>query len=286
MISEEERRALWERHTALLGCPPMDQEGMSGADEQALRGISSRVERLLEYEAVLPAGLTAMLADYRRDLAAGADGRWEGTGLLSRVLGLAERLGRAIAEGRWKPGERVHDEDYDYLLAEPPGSRPRRRSWRPGARSRSGLMATTSGAVMTAPGREEAEAITWHIDGLLADGYLLPPALAAALRAYREHLLAHCARQPWARPGNRARYARLADAFHGSIIDGTWRPGDRLPWLPRLEQAHGGQAKTVWHALFLLLVRGHLARDRLTYYVPPPALDPASQIDGHGRDKS
>jgi hypothetical protein len=148
-------------------------------------------------------------------------------------------------------------------------------------------MATTSGAVMTAPGREEAEVITWCIDGLLGDGYLLPPALAATLRAYREHLLRHCARQPWAQPGNRARYARLADALARNIADGTWRPGDRLPWLPHLEQAHGARAKTVWHALFLLLViRGQLARERLTYYVLPPALDPADEIYKSRRDNS
>jgi hypothetical protein len=120
MISEEERRALWERHTALLRCPPMYQQETSGADRQALRGITLRVQRLLEYEAVLPAGLVAMLAGYRRELACGAAGRWEGAGLPSRALDLAERLGRAIAEGRWKPGERVYDETYDHLLAEQP----------------------------------------------------------------------------------------------------------------------------------------------------------------------
>jgi hypothetical protein len=139
---------------------------------------------------------------------------------------------------------------------------------------------------MTAPGREDAEAIAWHIDGLLADGYLLPPALAATLRAYREHLLRHCAAQPWARPGNRASYARLADTLQGNITDGTWKPGDRLPWLTHLEEAYHAREKAMRHALFLLLIRGHLARDRLTYYVLPSVLDPADEIDGRGRDKS
>jgi hypothetical protein len=139
---------------------------------------------------------------------------------------------------------------------------------------------------MTAPGREEAEAISWHIDALLADGYLLPPALAATLRAYREHLLRHCAAQPWAQPGNRASYARLADTLAASITDGTWKPGDRLPWFSHLEQAHHARKKATRYALFLLLVRGHLARERLTYYVLPPALDPADEIYKSRRDNS
>jgi hypothetical protein len=132
---------------------------------------------------------------------------------------------------------------------------------------------------MTAPSREDAEAITWQIDGLLADGYLLPPALAATLRAYREELLRQCARQPWARPGNRASYAQLAGTLQGSITDGTWRPGDRLPRLQYLKRAYGAKNESMRHALFLLLVRGQLVRERLTYYVLPPILGPADEIN-------
>jgi hypothetical protein len=119
MISEDERRALWERHTAPLRCPAMYQKGMSGADEQTLRDISLRVTLLLKWEAVLPAALVAMLAGYRLELAWRPGGRWEGAGDPSRALELAEHLGAAIAEGRWKPGQRVYGEDYDWRLAEP-----------------------------------------------------------------------------------------------------------------------------------------------------------------------
>jgi Bacterial regulatory proteins, gntR family len=126
-------------------------------------------------------------------------------------------------------------------------------------------------------GREDAEAITWHIDSLLSDSDLLPPALAATLRAYREHLLRHCAAQPWALPGNRARYAILAQAIERQIADGHWKPGQRLPFLLHLEKAYRENGKTVRHALFLLTVRGFLARDRLTYYVLPPGLDHADE---------
>lgn len=122
------------------------------------------------------------------------------------------------------------------------------------------------------PGREDAEAITWQIDYLLSDGDLLPPALAATLRAYRENLLRHCAAQPWALPGNRARYAVLADRIERQIAEGHWKPGQRLPFLLHLEKAYRENGKTVRHALFLLTVRGLLARDRLTYYVLPPGL--------------
>jgi hypothetical protein len=119
VISEDERQAWWERHTALLRCPAMYQRGMSGADVQTLRDITYRVDRLVEFGAVLPDGLMAMLEGYRLELPYRAGGRWEGAGDPSRALDLAERLGWAIAEGRWKPGERVYDEDYDYRLAEP-----------------------------------------------------------------------------------------------------------------------------------------------------------------------
>jgi Bacterial regulatory proteins, gntR family len=132
---------------------------------------------------------------------------------------------------------------------------------------------------MTAPDRDQAEAITVVIDRLLGDGHLLPPGLAVALRAYREHLLAHCARQPWAQPGNRARYARLADTLHRNITDGTWQPGDRLPPLMHLEATHHVKPETIRRALFLLLVCGHLAHDRSTYYVLPPALDAGGEAD-------
>ena len=57
------------------------------------------------------------------------------------------------------------------------------------------------------------------VPGLLSDSDLLPPALAATLRAYREHLLHYCAAQPWVLPGNRARYAMLAQAIERQIAE-------------------------------------------------------------------
>jgi hypothetical protein len=101
---------------------------------------------------------------------------------------------------------------------------------------------------MTVPGREGAEAITWQVDGLLADGHLLPPALAAALRAYRENLLRHCEAQPWAQPGNRTRYARLAGTLAARVADGTWKPGQRLPFLSYRALACDESGKTVRQA--------------------------------------
>jgi Bacterial regulatory proteins, gntR family len=140
-------------------------------------------------------------------------------------------------------------------------------------------MAITCGVVMTAPDRDQAEAITLVIDRLLGDGHLLPPGLAVTLRAYREHLLRHCARQSWAQPGNRARYARLAGTLAGNITDGTWQPGDRLPWLHHLAEACHVKPATARSALFLLLVCGHLGHDRSSYYVLPTALAAADEAD-------
>jgi hypothetical protein len=97
----------------------MFQRGMSGADEQALRDITFRVERLLGFAAVLPAALVAMLEGYRLELDDRRGGRWERAGVPSQALDLAERLGWALAEGRWKPGQRVDAEQYDHLLADP-----------------------------------------------------------------------------------------------------------------------------------------------------------------------
>ena len=41
---------------------------------------------------------------------------------------------------------------------------------------------------MITPDRETAEAITWQLNGLLADSHALPPGLAAALRPYLAEL--------------------------------------------------------------------------------------------------
>jgi hypothetical protein len=134
--------------------------------------------------------------------------------------------------------------------------------------------------------REAAEVITLAVDALLSDSHLLPPGLAATLRAYRGQLLRHCARQPWARSGGRTRYGRLADTLARHITEGTWKPGQRMPSTRCLATTYEETEKTVRQALFLLAVRGHLAQDRHSYYVLPCFPGLANEIDQRERDNS
>jgi hypothetical protein len=122
---------------------------------------------------------------------------------------------------------------------------------------------------MIIPDREAVEAITWQLNGLLADSHALPPGLAAALRAYMTELLRQSAVQVWARPGRRSRYGRLADTIGRHIADGTWQEGDRMPAADSLAMTYYEKEKTVEHALFVLTIRGQLTRERLVYYVLP-----------------
>jgi len=120
VTDQDDRQAQWDRLMAPLRNPAFYQRGMTSADEQTLRDIRGRLERHLDYAAVLPAGLVAMPRDYLPELADLAGGRWEGAGLPSQALGLCERIGWDIAEGVWKPGERVYSDHYYYRLSEPP----------------------------------------------------------------------------------------------------------------------------------------------------------------------
>lgn len=125
--------------------------------------------------------------------------------------------------------------------------------------------------------RETAEAVTWQLNGLLADSHALPPGLAAALRAYMTELLQQSAVQAWARPGHRSRYGRLADIIGRKIADGTWQPGERMSTVDYLATTYYEKEATVERALFVLTVRGRLAQERLTYYVLPLTHDPTDE---------
>lgn len=117
--AEAERREEWERCLAPLRHPPSGFYGLSGEDGQTLRDIRFRVERLLEYGDVLPAGLTAMLRDYVLELGDTVSGRWQGIGASSQYEWLADRIGEGLADGEWLPGSRIYMDDYSrhyYLL--------------------------------------------------------------------------------------------------------------------------------------------------------------------------
>lgn len=103
MTARDDRLARWERLFAWL----LDGPGMGGQDALTLCEIRGSVERLLEYQAVLPAGLVVMLRDYLPELADRTDGRWDGMRASSQALRLCEHIAWDIAAGDLKPGDRV-----------------------------------------------------------------------------------------------------------------------------------------------------------------------------------
>jgi hypothetical protein len=122
VTTPDDRQGLWDRLMAPLQSPGLFRKGMSVADAQTVLDIGGRVERLLEFGAVLPVGLVVMLRDFLPGLADLAGGRWEGAGLPSQALGLCERIGWGIAEGEWKPGDRIYSGDYCELLSHSPAT--------------------------------------------------------------------------------------------------------------------------------------------------------------------
>lgn len=103
MTGLDDRQAEWER----LMVPLLHGIGVSGQDALAVGEIGGSVERLLEYRAVLPAALVAMLRDYLPQLADTSEGRWEGSGFTSRALRLCEHVEWDIAAGDLRQGDRV-----------------------------------------------------------------------------------------------------------------------------------------------------------------------------------
>lgn len=120
---------------------------------------------------------------------------------------------------------------------------------------------------MTIPDRDIAQSIALQVGGLLTVSHALPGGLTAALRSYQAELMRLCAYEAWARPGHSSRYGRLADTIGRHIADGTWQPGARMPSAPYIAKTYYEKEKTVDRALFVLAVRGNLAKDLLTYYV-------------------
>jgi hypothetical protein len=108
MASLHSEMELWDALLAPLRDPAGDQPGLSEEDERTQRDISFRVRELLQYQAVLPPELAAMLMDYLPVLDDRASGRWNGTGHLVRPVHLADDIAYDITAGRWGAGERVH----------------------------------------------------------------------------------------------------------------------------------------------------------------------------------
>jgi hypothetical protein len=142
------------------------------------------------------------------------------------------------------------------------------------------MMSTPGERQARAMGRREAEDVFLHVEWLLGYAHVLPGGLAGALRAYRADLLSWCAAQPWAAPGHQARYAALANALHDEIAAGLWGPGARLPLPAGMRAGRHESMPTTHSALFVLAVRGVVARERGGYYVLPPGPDPGQASTG------
>jgi hypothetical protein len=134
---------------------------------------------------------------------------------------------------------------------------------------------------MKIPDRETARYITWIIDGLLSyGGSALPVGLMVALREYKSALLAGCAQERWARTGQRTRYGILADLIGQQIMNGEWRPGERLPSVDCFTARHAEKRETVLRAMHILAVRGQLALEFGSYYIVPRGTYDGTRIPG------
>jgi hypothetical protein len=81
---------------------------MNVPDRETAQRITWMAEMLLSHGHALPAGLTAALREYKSALlAACADEKWAGPGHPTRYGRLADLIGQRIAEGEWKPGQRM-----------------------------------------------------------------------------------------------------------------------------------------------------------------------------------
>jgi hypothetical protein len=119
MMSEAERQEWWDCLMELLRDPGKFRSGVSWRDSQVAHDLEFRVTALLEFQAVLPAGLAAMLRGYLPEVADKMNGRWEGAGARYATLRLCDGIERDIAAGKWKPGDRLHSGAYDGRLNQP-----------------------------------------------------------------------------------------------------------------------------------------------------------------------
>jgi hypothetical protein len=78
-------------------------------DRETAERITWMTEMLLSHGGhTLPAGLTAALREYKSALLAEcATEKWARTGQPTRYGRLADLIGQQIADGEWKPGERI-----------------------------------------------------------------------------------------------------------------------------------------------------------------------------------
>jgi hypothetical protein len=119
------------------------------------------------------------------------------------------------------------------------------------------------------PDMETSFRITWMIDGLLCESHALPTGLTIVLRAYKSELENSLADEKWARPGQSARYGKVADLIAQRIAGEEWKPGEMMPSAKSLAGSYKARDRTVIRALHVLAARGVIAMERHAYYVMP-----------------
>ncbi len=108
--------------------------------------------------------------------------------------------------------------------------------------------------------------LAWLTDRLLTHRHLLPNGLAVMLRAYKSALAQRPAGAS-AAFGPSYRYAQVCDQIGQRILDGEWKPGQRLPPVRAFTKTYGASERTVARAIHALALRDVLTRERGAYYV-------------------
>jgi hypothetical protein len=96
--------------------------------------------------------------------------------------------------------------------------------------------------------------------------HLMPNGLAVMLRAYKAALTQR-PDQTRAAFGPSHRYAQVAEQIEQRILDGEWKPGQRIPPVHAFTKTYGASERTVARAIHALALKGVLTLERGAYYV-------------------
>jgi DNA-binding GntR family transcriptional regulator len=96
--------------------------------------------------------------------------------------------------------------------------------------------------------------------------HLMPNGLAVMLRAYKS-ALAQPPDETRAAFGPSHRYAQVAEQIEQRILDGEWKPGQRIPPVHAFTKTYGASERTTARAIHALALKDILTLERGAYYV-------------------
>ena len=108
--------------------------------------------------------------------------------------------------------------------------------------------------------------MAWLTDRLLTHKHLMPNGLAVMLRACKS-ALAQRPDETRAPFGPSHRYAQVAGQIEQRILDGEWKPGQRIPPVHAFTKTYGASERTVARAIHTLALKDVLTLERGAYYV-------------------